>query len=159
MEFQDLILRLGLALGIGLLIGLERGWRMRDECPGSRTAGIRTFALTGLLGGATGALAQALGGQRRRGIVIGCSFCRLARGHGRVLPGGKPRRQELLGDHLVAAMTTFALGTYALLGNTATAAALAVAAAAILALREPIHDWVRADDLARAALRRWCCSP
>src|SRR5215813_10285242 len=62
MEFEHLLSRVALALGIGLLIGLERGWRTREAPPGSRTAGIRTFAISGLLGGITGALAQAAGG-------------------------------------------------------------------------------------------------
>ena len=51
MDLQELISRLAVALGIGLLIGLERGWRRRGATPGSRAAGIRTFALSGLLGG------------------------------------------------------------------------------------------------------------
>lgn len=41
-------LRLGLALGLGLLVGLER------EQSGEQMAGIRTFGLTGLLGGVVG---------------------------------------------------------------------------------------------------------
>ena len=49
---DNLVARLGLALAIGLLVGLERGWRERAEPAGSRTAGIRTFAAIGLLGGA-----------------------------------------------------------------------------------------------------------
>jgi hypothetical protein len=62
MDIQDLLSRLAVALGIGLLIGLERGWRTREAPAGSRTAGIRTFAITGLLGGLVGALvAAALG--------------------------------------------------------------------------------------------------
>ena len=60
MNFEYLLSRIALALGIGLLIGLERGWRKREAEPGSRTAGIRTFAISGLLGGVTGAIAQAL---------------------------------------------------------------------------------------------------
>jgi uncharacterized membrane protein YhiD involved in acid resistance len=36
------ILKLGLGLAIGLLVGVERGWRERDAPPGSRTAGFRT---------------------------------------------------------------------------------------------------------------------
>ena len=54
---SDLFLRLGLALAIGFLIGLERGWHERGEEEGHRAAGIRTFALIGLLGGIFGALA------------------------------------------------------------------------------------------------------
>jgi hypothetical protein len=55
------ITRLGLALAIGLLVGLERGWREREAADNSRTAGIRTFGLSGLLGGIFSALAAALG--------------------------------------------------------------------------------------------------
>ncbi|TRC99662.1 MgtC/SapB family protein [Mesorhizobium sp. WSM4303] len=40
---DPLIARLGLALAIGLLVGLERGWQERDALDRSRTAGIRTF--------------------------------------------------------------------------------------------------------------------
>ena len=50
---------LGLALAIGLLVGLERGWREREAPAGSRTAGIRTYGISGLLGGAAMALAAA----------------------------------------------------------------------------------------------------
>ena len=51
----DLLIRLGLALGVGLIVGVERGWRQRDEPEGGRTAGVRTFALIGSLGGLSGA--------------------------------------------------------------------------------------------------------
>src|SRR6187455_2976386 len=54
--------RLALALAIGFLIGVERGWRERDIAEGGRTAGIRTYALSGLLGGLTGLLGQSVGG-------------------------------------------------------------------------------------------------
>src|SRR5262249_6088327 len=73
MDLLDLISRLALALGIGLLIGLERGWRTRGARPGSRAAGIRTFAISGLLGGIVAAVAQAVGGATSLGggIVLG----------------------------------------------------------------------------------------
>ena len=54
------IVQLGIALAIGLLVGLERGWRERDAPDRSRTAGIRTFGIAGLLGGIMAALAEAL---------------------------------------------------------------------------------------------------
>ena len=57
----SLLSHFAVALGIGLLIGIERGWRTREEKPGSRTAGIRTFTIIGLLGGTTGVLAEAAG--------------------------------------------------------------------------------------------------
>ncbi|WP_432283757.1 MgtC/SapB family protein [Aminobacter sp. BA135] len=54
------IARLGLALAIGLLVGLERGWQERNAPDRSRTAGIRTFGISGLLGGVIAALSQAV---------------------------------------------------------------------------------------------------
>ena len=45
-----LLERLAVALAIGLLMGLERGWEYRQLPEGGRIAGIRTFGLIGLLG-------------------------------------------------------------------------------------------------------------
>lgn len=39
------------ALLLGTLIGIQRGWQARNREPGERVAGIRTHALTALLGG------------------------------------------------------------------------------------------------------------
>jgi len=50
-EAQLVFYHLGVALAIGLMIGLERGWQERDAEEGQRVAGIRTFGLVGLLGG------------------------------------------------------------------------------------------------------------
>ena len=69
MDLADLAARLGLALALGFVIGLERGWKERDEGEGKRTAGIRTFSLIGLLGGLFGALS--LGGDR---ILLSAGF-------------------------------------------------------------------------------------
>lgn len=76
---QATFYHLGVALAIGLLIGVERGWSDRDEEEGTRVAGVRTFALIGLLGGAVALAAPSfgaffpaaglliLGGERGRG--------------------------------------------------------------------------------------------
>ena len=49
--------RLGLALAIGLLVGLERGWKAREEAEREQVAGLRTYALSGLLGGLSALIA------------------------------------------------------------------------------------------------------
>jgi hypothetical protein len=49
------------ALAIGLLIGVERGWAQRDIDEGQRIAGLRTYALLGLLGGIVGVLSLSTG--------------------------------------------------------------------------------------------------
>ena len=48
MAQEELFRRLAVVLAIGLLIGLEQGWRTREEAEGERTAGLRTHALSGL---------------------------------------------------------------------------------------------------------------
>lgn len=50
-------LNLAVALLLGAIIGLERGWEARDQKAGERVAGIRTFALIGFLGGIAALLA------------------------------------------------------------------------------------------------------
>ncbi len=52
---------LGTALAIGLFVGLERGWREREVREGGRVAGLRTFALIGLMGGALSLVASQAG--------------------------------------------------------------------------------------------------
>eukprot|EP01031_Cornospumella_fuschlensis_P020376 gene20376-24978_t len=58
---EDLLLRLATALAIGLVVGVERGWQTRTQPDGSRTAGVRTFALSSLAGGVFAALGQEVG--------------------------------------------------------------------------------------------------
>ena len=59
MDQEDLFRRLAVALAVGLLVGLESGWQLREEAEGERTAGLRTYALTGLLGGISAAVSAA----------------------------------------------------------------------------------------------------
>lgn len=66
-------LRLALALAIGLLVGTERGWKTRALGEGRRLAGLRTFGLTGLLGGLLGLLTAAVGP-----LPLGLAFIGLA---------------------------------------------------------------------------------
>jgi uncharacterized membrane protein (DUF4010 family) len=141
MAFQELISRFGLALGIGLLFGLERGWRMRGEPPGSRTAGIRTFALSGILGGVVGATAQTVDGVGG-GIVLGLGLAAFSAGFALFCLEENRAQKDFSATTWVAAILTFALGAYALVGDMRAAAGLAVAASLILALREPLHGWV-----------------
>jgi uncharacterized membrane protein (DUF4010 family) len=141
MDFQELISRFGLALGIGLLFGLERGWRMRGEPPGGRTAGIRTFAISAVLGGVIGAIAQSVGGSGS-GIAIGLGLAAFSTGLAVFCLEENRAQKDYSATTWVAATLTFALGAYAMMGDTRAAAGLAVAGSLILALREPLHGWV-----------------
>jgi uncharacterized membrane protein (DUF4010 family) len=149
MDLYELISRLGVALGIGLLIGLERGWRRREAQPGSRAAGIRTFAISGLLGGLSAALAQALPKQGlgevpsiAGGIVLGVAFAAYSVVITLFSRDENRAAGSLSATTAIAGMLTFALGAYALLGDIRIAAGAAVATTALLASRERLHGWV-----------------
>jgi uncharacterized membrane protein (DUF4010 family) len=142
MEFDQILSRLAVALGIGLLVGLERGWKTREVTPGSRAAGIRTFALSGLLGGLSGALAHATGSGEGAGLVLALTFAVFA-GVAAVFERDAARAADSYSaTTIVAAMLTFVLGAYAVIGDMRIAAAAAVAATGILAARTEIHGWV-----------------
>lgn len=135
----DLFERLGVALAIGFLVGVERGWRAREVAEGRRTAGIRTYALSGLLGGVAGLLSQALGGW---------AFAALGGAFAAAFVIFKLREQEAGDDYsvtdIVAALLVFGLGAYATVGDWRLAAAAAVVTAGLLAAKGGLHTWLRA---------------
>lgn len=69
-EFSEFY-TLGVALALGLLIGLERGWQERDREEGERVAGVRTSALIGLLAQDLGGVFLALGFAALAGVLVG----------------------------------------------------------------------------------------
>ncbi len=137
MELGDLALKLGLALAIGFVIGLERGWKERDEVEGHRTAGLRTFALIGLLGGIFGVFS--MGGDR---VLLAAGFVAVSA----VLAAYMWREGEHVHDFsatsLVAAMLTFILGALAVVGDMAVAAGSGVAAVILLTYKSTLHGWL-----------------
>jgi uncharacterized membrane protein (DUF4010 family) len=136
---DELAARLGLALAIGLLVGLERGWRERNEPDRSRTAGIRTYGISGLLGGVVALLSDALGAPSilTAGFVVYTAVLTLY------------KLREAVADEdysvtaVVAGMAVFALGALAVIGDYVIAAAGGTALAAVLASREVLHEMVR----------------
>lgn len=142
MEFDQLLSRLAVALGIGLLVGLERGWKTREAEPGSRAAGIRTFALSGLLGGLSAAMAQATGSAEGAGLVLGLTFAVYATIAALFERDAARAAGNYSATTVVATMLTFMLGAYAVAGDMRVASAAAVAATGILAARGSMHEWV-----------------
>ena len=69
---------LAASLAVGVLIGVERGWRDRDLAEGGRVAGLRTFSLVGLLGGALAVLLTEFGAWPLLGGMVGLRFLCLA---------------------------------------------------------------------------------
>ena len=127
------------ALACGLLIGIERGWKLREEEPGSRVAGIRTFSMLGLASGIAGLIG-----------VIGYPFVASAIVIGAVAVMVTAYSRELQNQHdstsAVAAIATIAIGFLAGSGNPALAIASAAVGVALLALRTELHGFVEKLD-------------
>jgi uncharacterized membrane protein (DUF4010 family) len=135
---QATFYHLGVALAIGLLIGVERGWSERGEQEGSRIAGVRTFALIGLLGGAAALLVQPMGvWLPGLGLLaLGALFASAHVVHAKVRP-------DQLGITVpIAGLLTFVLGALAASGEVAVAAAAAVVAALLLSSKPALHRWL-----------------
>lgn len=135
---DSLILRIGLALAIGLAVGVVRGWQQREEPAGSRTAGIRTFALSGLLGGVGAAVTQALNAPLFLGILVVVFGTVFAWFSFREVEHDKTF--SVTGT--VAALGVFALGALAVVGDPVAAAAGGAATAGLLASREVLHGFL-----------------
>lgn len=135
MLLQDPSLRaLAAALSVGLLIGLERGWRQRDEADGMRVSGFRTFGLIGLAGGIAALLpagvAMMLAAAIGAAIVIGYAVM--------------IRRQASVSvTNAVAALLTFGLGFLAGRGMIVEALAAAAVVTLILIARERLHAMLK----------------
>ena len=133
----ELFQGLGVALALGILIGIERGWHERELREGSRVAGIRTFGVVGLLGGVWALLAEALGE-----IVLGFAF--LAFAGVMILARVQVARQtkDYGSTTVVAAMLTFVLGALAARGQMQIAVAAAVLTAMLLGIKPILHGWI-----------------
>jgi uncharacterized membrane protein (DUF4010 family) len=138
MDAEELIRRLAAALAIGLLVGTERHWRERQEAEGRRTAGVRTFALTGLFGGVIAALALALG-ETGGALLLGFGLAALLAAQLPFALREADAENKVSATSLVSALGTYSLGALAVMGDMAVAGAAAVAMTAILAARESLH--------------------
>ncbi|MGJ0504619.1 MAG: MgtC/SapB family protein [Methylocystis sp.] len=136
----ELIQRLSIALAIGLLIGLERGWTSRDEAEGERAAGLRTHGLAGLLGGVWGAIVLPFGAAGVVALAIAFAFVSALIGVYRYREN--VHDQTFGATTVVAVSLAFSLGAFAVVGDIQAAAAAAVATTAILALKAFLHGLV-----------------
>lgn len=125
------------ALLIGLLIGVERGWQSRKGAPGSRVAGVRTFGLIALVGGAAGLLIESGSVFAGNTIIVVTAFS-IGLGYWRTsrAPG------QASATSAVAALLTLALGLLAACGLAVEAVASGCIAALLLASRQQLHGWI-----------------
>lgn len=142
----ELILRILVALALGLLIGLERGFRSREEDSGDRLAGVRTYTIYALFGGLAGvmpgdwALPAAL---VAAGLLVAAGYAASAR----------QKDADLGMTSEVAALATVALGGLAGRGELLVAAIGAVLVVLLLGAKQPLHRFlglIRHDEIVAA---------
>ena len=134
---QQSFYHLAVALAIGLLIGIERGWKARDAKEGARIAGVRTFGLIGLLGGGSALLVGQLGT-----LLPGLVFIGLAGMLTAVHVVNLRHNDDISITSLVAGLLTFILGALAAIGEVAIAAASAVVTTLLLSYKPVLHEWL-----------------
>lgn len=135
MEPAELFARLGAALGVGLLVGLQR------ERAQSSVAGIRTFALIALLGALCGLLSAEAGAWVLAAGLLSTA-CLALIGNLYHAPGAPPP-----GVTTEAAMlVVFCAGALAVTGSIAAAAAVGAGCAVLLHLKDSLHGFVRGLD-------------
>ncbi len=126
------------ALAIGLLIGVERGWQERDSQEGQRVAGVRTYGLIGLLGGVLGVLSLEFGS-----LIVGLGLIGLFILLGAFFLAKQMRQGSWSITSLVAALLVYLLGALAVTGQAIIASSLAVVMVLLLSNKPILHGWIR----------------
>lgn len=137
----DIFIQLAVALGLGLLVGLQR------EKVDSVIAGIRTFALISLFGAVCAQLAKTYGGWI---LVVGFLATALLITAGNLVRM-QSREAEPGQTTEFAALVVFGLGAWVVTGSMAVPVVLAGAVVVLLHFREPIHAVV--DKIGEKDLR------
>lgn len=126
----EIFSRLGIALGLGLLVGLQR---QRTD---ARLAGFRTFPLVTLLGALCALLAENFGGWTVAGGLAGLALI--------IVGGNLPlRRNAEENPGLTTEVTMllmFVIGAYTMVGSQAVAIAICGAVAVLLHLKPQMHS-------------------
>jgi uncharacterized membrane protein (DUF4010 family) len=131
---QDFV-PLGISLGLGLLVGLQR------ERSDAHLGGIRTFPLISLLGSLCALLANRFGWVALLGGFIGVAGSLVMANY---LRGQSDPASEAGQTTEVAALLTFALGAYVVNGSWSIAFVAAGIIVILLHLKGPMHRFVGA---------------
>jgi uncharacterized membrane protein (DUF4010 family) len=127
---QTIFTNLGIALGLGLLVGLQR------ERAESRMAGIRTFPLITILGTICGLLAERFDGWIIVAGLLGVATLGLMANLG-LMRDEKPHDPGQTTE--AAALLMFGVGAYLVVGDRAAAVAVGGVVAVLLYLKESLR--------------------
>jgi uncharacterized membrane protein (DUF4010 family) len=132
MGLETTLGRLAIALGLGLLVGLQR------ERTESSIAGLRTFALVTVLGGLTGLLAQDFGGWVLAGALLALAAM--------VVVGNVAKLRDEVRDPgittEVAVLLMFGVGAYLTQGPVEVGIVLGGTVAVLLHAKARLHGFV-----------------
>lgn len=131
---------LALALALGLLVGLQRGWVLRNEPSGSRFAGIRTYGLLGLAGGLAGALQTRATGLAT--VLLAATAALVVMGYWRGTQGNR----KVSGTASLVGLLTMACGFLAASGEATMASVATGVIVLVLALRSRLHHLISHID-------------
>ena len=129
---------LGIALAIGLLIGLERGWHSRDRVEGMRVAGLRTHGMISLLGGLSGILARQTDPFLMGFVFLGLTSALLI-AHSKSVD----KFEDFSITSTIASLVTFTLGALTIFGHITLASASAVIITSLLGFKPLLHGWLK----------------
>nr|WP_255487085.1 MgtC/SapB family protein [Oceanospirillum sediminis] len=127
---------LAVALFLGLLIGVERGWKYRSLKDGSRIAGLRTYGLIALLGAVAVMLSEQAGA-----YLIGVIFSGLCV----ALTASyfvNHNQKNISLTSLISALLAFSYGALVMQGYVTEASAMAVITTVLLSLKGELHRWL-----------------
>lgn len=133
----DIALKLFTGLAIGLLIGIERGWREREENEGSRIAGIRTFSIIGLLGSV-----MALFSREVNPWFVIAGFVAVSALTITVHTLDVRENNDVGSTTAFAMMLTFVLAAWAAYGHPIPAVVLTVTTMSLLGYKPLLHKWL-----------------
>ena len=130
------IIGAGIALGLGLLVGIQRGWAQREMPDGARFAGIRTCGLLGLAGGLAGTLHTHAQGPAL--ILLAATAALIVFGYRR----SSEDDEQVSGTASMVGLLTMACGFVVAVGERELGIAIAAAMVLLLSLRSTLHGWV-----------------
>jgi uncharacterized membrane protein (DUF4010 family) len=133
--------RLAIALALGLIVGMERGWESRESPTGLRMAGVRSFGFVGLFGGVSALLALKFGAN-----VLAVAFLGLALMVVASYVTTAKETQDFGITTELSLLITFVLGALAGGGFEAEALASAVVMTVLLGLKQELHHTLEKLD-------------
>lgn len=130
---EAMLLRFAVAVAVGVIVGIERGWSQRALEAGARTMGLRTFTLIGMAGGILGIVGNEL--------LVGAGLVALA--SLLVVSYLRADDRDLGLTTEVSALTTFLLAVFSGWGYPTYAAAGGAVVAAVLEAKAPLHRFLK----------------